>query len=75
MKTAYSVIGKHLTLQVSVNELGTGDCVDLWIELCEQLGITKWAIENPKESEGFQEQWQRVADLKWTSPLKKGAAF
>jgi len=68
MKTEYSVIGKSLTLRVRVDELGTSDCVDLWIELCEQLGVTKWAIENPDASEGFQEQWQRVADLKRTSP-------
>jgi len=63
MKTEYDLIGKQLVIRVAVAEIGIAETVALWTDLCEELGVTKWAIENPGESEGFQEQWVRVQDL------------
>lgn len=68
MQVEYSQISKHLTLRVRVDQIGTRDCVALWAELCEQLGVTKWATDNPDDSEGFQLEWQRVMQMGENSP-------
>jgi len=60
MKIEFSPVGKHLTLRVSANELDRATQVALWVELCEQLGVTDAAIAAPDASEWFQLQWVKL---------------